>query len=166
MKRVMKKMCIVFSLCLIAAGVPLEAVNASELSVDETGDVIEEQAEYDMEAGGTQTFEVIDEDGEEEEVIIEEMPRIARVAKGTYKITRKKKGAWSAGFYVDISSNKITRAYDKFYSTSKGRISNAKLTRNSNVQATLSFSYTNTNFSDRVGVRAKIINKKLVTSML
>ena len=74
------------------------------------------------ELGGTQSFEMVDENGEETEIVVEEVLGIARVANGTYKISRNKKGYWTAGFYIDIKGNKLVKAHDKFYKVIKGSI--------------------------------------------
>ena len=52
---------------------------------------------------------------------------MARTLNKTYKITRTKPRAWTAGFYVKVSSSKITRVYNKFYKAIRGKITNVKL---------------------------------------
>lgn len=159
----MRRIFTVLGLCVAVAVVPAGIVNAEDTSAEEV--VTEAQdVEYDLEKGGTQSFEILDEDGEETEIIVEEMPGMARVAKGTYKITGKKLN-WTAGFYVDISGNRIVKAHDKFYKAKRGSISNAKLTKNSDAQSTLSFTYKDGNYPKTNGVKAKILNKKLIMSV-
>lgn len=166
MQRRVQKMRRIFTalgLCVAVAAAPAGIVNAEDASAEEVVTEIQ-GVEYDLEKGGTQSFEILDEDGEETEIIVEEMPGTARVAKGTYKITGKKL-YWTAGFYVDISGNRLVKAHDKFYKATNGNISNTKLTKNSDAQATLSFMYKQGSVSKMNGVKAKIINKKLIMSV-
>lgn len=159
----MRRIFTVLGLCVAVAVVPAGIVNAEDTGAEEV--VTETQdVEYDLEKGGTQSFEIVDEDGEETEIIVEEMPGVARIANGTYKITGKRKLCWTAGFYVDISGNRIVRAHDKFYKATNGKISNAKLTKNSDAQTALSFTYKQGSVSKMNGVKAKILNKKLLVS--
>ena len=99
------------------------------------------EAVYEQKKGGTQTFMLEGKDGEVQQVVIEEVSSNARVADDTYKISLNSPGAWTAGFYVKISSNKITQAYSPFYSTIVGTIQSAKLVKNSGSKATYSFIY-------------------------
>ena len=120
-------------------------------------------ASYDLEKGGTQTFYILNEDGDYDEITIEEIPGNTRVDNGTYKITHKAL-AWTAGFYVTISNNKITNAYSPFYETFSGKISNPLLTRNSNTTATYSFVHTFALIKHNTGVIASIENNNLIIS--
>lgn len=99
------------------------------------------EAVYDLEKGGTQAFVIRNEEGELVEVVIEELPGNARIANGNYKVRYKNTGAWEAGFYVEISSNQISRAYSPFYTAVAGSISLPSLVRNSTTKATFSFIY-------------------------
>ncbi len=161
----MKRIFTALGLCVVMAAAPVGIVNAENTGADEAGSETQGQVIYDMETGGTQSFEILDEDGEETEIIVEEVPGGARVANGKYKITRKKKGYWTAGFCVDISGNKIVKAYNKFIDITRGSISNIKLVKESNISAKLSFVFKINNCSNGVKVRAKIINKKLTASI-
>lgn len=98
------------------------------------------EAVYDITLGGTQEFVIQDENGEEAKVIVEEIAGKARVDAGTYKVQFEAPG-WTAGFYVVISNDKITSAYSAYHSANWGKISNAKLTKNSTVKATYSFTF-------------------------
>lgn len=160
----MKGMFVALGLCAVLAAVSVGTVKAGDAGVNETTAGMQD-AEYDLEKGGTQSFEILDADGEETEIVVEEVPGIARVAKGTYKITGKN-NRWTAGFYVDISGNRIVKAHDRFYKTMYGKISGAKLIKNSDAQVTLSFTYEGGKRNEKTGVTAKIINKKLVTGKL
>lgn len=160
--REMKRIFAGLGLCAVIAVMPAGTVNAQDAGSAGIETAVQELAEYDLERGGTQSFEIVDENGEETEIVVEEMPGTARVANGTYKITERYREKWTAGFYVDVNSNRITRAYDKFYKTAKGSISNVRLLKESDAQATLSFIYrfkVNTKSSK---VTAKILNKRLI----
>ena len=109
-------------MCMAMAVVPAGDVNAEDIGTGSTETEMQEAAEYDLEKGGTQSFEMVDENGEETEIVVEEVLGIARVANGTYKISRNKKGYWTAGFYIDIKGNKLVKAHDKFYKVIKGSI--------------------------------------------
>ena len=78
-------------------------------------------ASYYLEKGGTQTFYILNEDGDYDEIIVEEVSGNARMDNGTYKITHKTL-TWSAGFYVVISNNRITQAYSPFHEVFSGTI--------------------------------------------
>ena len=147
----------------------MTAASAKNVSAKEDGasgveTKVQEAAEYDLEEGGTQSFEIVDENGEETEIIIEEVPGIARVANGTYKITRNRKGCWTAGFYVDVKENRFVKAHDKFYKIIKGSIKDIRLSKESNIQATLTLRYNN-GLTKISKIRAKISNRKLVVEV-
>lgn len=157
----MKKLFALLTLCVMVTGIVQPArVSAAELPENEAENLSEGYVEYDFEAGGTQNFEVTDENGEEAEIVIEELPGMARVAKGTYKISKTQKGAWTVGFYVDVSANRIVKAYGKFYKAIKGSIYETTLVKNSDAQATLSFRHKYGNHTGRRSVIVKIVNKK------
>lgn len=120
------------------------------------------EAVYDLEVGGTQEFIIQDADGEKATVIVEEIPGNARVDAGTYKVQYDALG-WTAGFYVKVSNNKFISVYSSFYSLNWGSISDVKLTKNSDIKATLSFIYKAVAVFD-TGVIAKISNGNLVVS--
>lgn len=129
------------------AVVPAGDVNAEDIEIGSTETEMQESAEYDLEKGGTQSFEMVDENGEETEIVVEEVPGIARVANGTYKISRNKKGNRTAGFYIDIKGNKGTM-----------------LSKDSNTQATLTLKFDG-DIIEISKVRAKISNEKLVVQI-
>lgn len=161
----LKQVFAVFGLCAVMAAVPAGIVNAEDAGSGSTEMEVQGQAEYDLEKGGTQSFEIVDENGEETEIVVEEVPGIARVANGTYKISRNRKGCWTAGFYVNVEGNKLVKAHDKFYKVTKGRISEIKLSKDSTTQATLTLRYHYSGTTNIWKVRAKIFNKKLVVEI-
>lgn len=152
----------VLVMCTAMAVAPAGDVNAENIETGSTETEMQEAAEYDLGEGGTQSFEILDENGEETEIVVEEVPGIARVANGTYKITGKYKGHWTAGFYIDISGNRLVKAHDKFYKVTKGSISNMRLSKESDAQATLTLNYKYHDFTKISKVKAKILNKKLI----
>lgn len=98
-------------------------------------------ASYDMNIGGTQSFEYMDESGEMCLFIVTEMYSMSRIANGTYKIEHTRGGAWVAGFYVTVSGNKITSAYGAYNQAFIGNIISDVLIKNSSTRATYSFIY-------------------------
>lgn len=143
----LKQVFAVFGLCAVMAAVPAGVVNAEDAGSGSTEMDVQGQAEYDLEKGGTQSFEIVDENGKETEIVVEEVPGIARVANGTYKISRNKKGNRTAGFYIDIKGNKGTM-----------------LSKDSNTQATLTLKFDG-DIIEISKVRAKISNEKLVVQI-
>lgn len=99
------------------------------------------EAVYDLEKGGIQTFEVLDKNNNTVEVTIKELVSKTKVSNGSYEITYNSLGCWTAGFIVDISNNKITRAYGPFHYTLTGFIRNAALAHISSTKAIYRFNY-------------------------
>ena len=122
------------------------------------------EAVYDLEKGGTQYFVLQDEDGEITEVVIEEVITNARIANGNYKVSYKNTGAWEAGFYVEISSNKIASAYSPFHSVATGMILYPSLTRNSETKVAYSFLYKQAASNYSTGVIAEMSGTDLIVS--
>lgn len=129
----------------------------------QAAEVSGEEAIYDLEKGGTQQFALVDDNGDEMIIIVEELSGNERISAGNYKVTHTT-SSWSAGFYVTISSNKITKAYSPFHSVESGSISSATLTLNSSTQATYSFKHKWGIITWNTGVVAKISNGDLVVS--
>lgn len=122
------------------------------------------EAVYDMEKGGTQVFTVQNENGEINQITIEEISDNARISNGNYKVTYDNTGIWTAGFYVSISSNKITNAYSPFHSVAAGSISLPVLTRNSTTKATYAFIYKLGVINYSTGVIATMSGTDLIVS--
>lgn len=83
-----------------------------------------------------------------------------KIADNNYRVTYEAVN-WTAGFYITVSNNKITRAYSPFYSVARGEIKSAELSLNSNTKATFSFLYKLTIFTYDTGVIASISNSNL-----
>lgn len=170
--RKFKKSMAAFVLCGVLTGTQWMNVSAAEIGENIPEEITEEtettnssEVNYDIEQGGKQVFTIEEEDGEESELVIEEMPGGARVANGTYKITRTKTGVWTAGFYIKVSSNRITKVYNKFYKAIRGKISNVKLSKESDSEGRLAFQYDFNGNKKMCGVKVKILNKKLISTV-
>lgn len=155
--RILKKRMRLFALVIVMM---ISTISASPVVAAQQ----EVEAVYDMKRGGTQMFSLHDENGEEVEIEIEEIPGVGRIKDGSYKVSYKKKGSWEAGFYVKVSDNKITNAYAPFSSATIGKITSATLTRNSSLKATYSFVHTYLVISYDTRVIAKISGDNLVIS--
>lgn len=126
-----KKVSVAFAMVMMVV-LNNKNVSANELS---------KEAVYDLEKGGIQQFIIQNENGETSEVIIEEINGTTRIESGKYKITYNNPGIWEAGFYVEISNNKIASAYSPFHSVATGAILYPSLVRNSEIKVTYSFVY-------------------------
>lgn len=163
-----KQAAIVLSLCVAMAGGQCMGVNAAEASESIQEETVPEtvtEVEYDMEKGGTQTFVVEDADGEESEIVIEEMPGTARVASGEYKIRRTKTGLWKAGFIIKVQTNRITKLYGEFCNPIRGSVSKISLKKVSDAEGVLSFGYHLAGNNKKSGIKAKILNNKIIASV-
>ena len=124
----------------------------------------ENEAVYDLTAGGVQSFMIEGPEGEQEQIIIEEIQKTGRIANDTYKVTVKA-SAWTAGFYVDIQSNRIVKAHSPFYSVTIGKISDAVLKCISSTEAGYTFVHT-VLLKFNTGVKATINNKNLIVAKI
>lgn len=121
------------------------------------------EASYDLQKGGIQSFYVKNENGEIDEIVIEEIPDKTRMDAGTYKVTYNTLG-WTAGFYVIIVNDKIEAAHSPFYSTSSGNIHDAFLVRNSALKVTYSFIYKTDLLIYDTGIIASISASSLIVN--
>ena len=119
---------------------------------------------YDMEKGGTQVFHTEDADGNEVIITVEELSSVSRVSNGSYKVSYDYPLMWEAGFTIDVSGNKITRAYSPFRTVALGSITNASLTLNSSTKATYKFIHKVGFISTTTGVVATISGTTLEVS--
>ncbi len=102
---------------------------------------ISEGVVYDLESGGTQTFEILDEDNNIVKVTIKELVGRNKIANGSYQIEYTSTGCWEAGFIVDISNNQFTRAHSGYAFPFIGSIRNNALVRESATKVTYRFNY-------------------------
>lgn len=162
---------IAFSLCIALWGSQICIAAAQETPAADTeisseaDETVDAEAVYDLEKGGTQVFHLTEEDGSSSEIVIEPVPSVFRIGNGTYKISKTVKNCWSASFYVSISSNKITKAYNKSCKALTGKITASSLVRNSSTKATLEFSIKHVATNIPIKIIAYIKNQKLVVSV-
>ena len=70
---------------------------------------------YEMTAGvGSQEISYIDEAGDEVVLSVEYIQPFARIAQGTYKVSKTVKGSWTASYNVKINSKRTDHSGDKF----------------------------------------------------
>lgn len=125
------------------------------------------EASYDLQKGGTQTFQVIDSHGIPGFITVsEEINPVLKVSNGTYKVAYTSTGCWDAGFKVTIKSNKITSAYAPYVHTLVGNISSANLKHESSTQASFYFRYSAGLISKSTGVRGYISGTSLKVKCL
>lgn len=98
-------------------------------------------AEYDLTCSETQTFTVLDANGEVYSVTFEPLTPVSRIASGSYRITKTKPNAWTASMVITISNNVITKAGSPSVSYPGKNIISQIATRNSGTTATLKFKY-------------------------
>lgn len=157
-----KRIVSVFMLCLILTSTLVLPTQAASAEESETAKVVC----YDMEQGGTQVFEVVDENGEKSTITVTQLPSNTREADGVYQIERSKTGAWTAGYKIRISNNKITSAYGKYYETVVGKITEDVLSLDSSKQVTYSFVHTVIGISYKTGVCSGIKDNKIYITVL
>lgn len=170
MKRFTKTL-VAFSLCISLWGSQICMSTAQDAPAtdteisSETVEAVDTEVVYDLEKGGTQVFHLTEEDGSSSEIVIEPVPSVFRISNGTYKISKTVKNRWTASFYVSISSNKITKAYNKSCKALVGKISASSLVRNSSTKATLEFSIKHATINVPIKITAYIKNNKLAVSV-
>lgn len=124
------------------------------------------EAAYDLLKGGTQTFEIVGDDGETDIITITECPGTTRVANGKYKIESKNSSSWYASFYVNISSNNITSASSPYHKAYTGRITSTRLVVETSKKASYYFTYYPNNVGIRTGVRGYISGTSLYVNTI
>lgn len=120
---------------------------------------------YDLNSGVSQTFVVQNNFGEDEYFTIERIEPKGRITNNSYKITAQTNN-WTAGFYVDIQSNKIINVYSPFCNLASGSISGQKLIHVSQTEARYCFLYKRLLLTDSTGVKAVIEGTDLIVSKL
>lgn len=108
------------------------------LATNSEGD-LENSISYNIEKGGTQEFQLINSEGEETTVVIEEVEegRQGRaVRNGTYNIYKKVSGKWEAGYQIVVRGNNIVAAKNPYCRVYSGRFVSSYLYRTSLKQAT------------------------------
>jgi len=119
---------------------------------------------YPLQESEKIVFETIDEDGDLIITEIERVPSLMRVAKGTYKISKTKQGAWTASFNVSVDSgDKITGVNNMSVKALNGSIVSTNLSFNSK-SATCTFTRKVGTTNINASLVASINNGKLVTN--
>ncbi len=159
MKDVKQKLSMLFAMCVIFnaffwVSLPVHASSENTTTV----------AEYDLKKGGTQRFEIIDEQGECIEVTVTELEKTSRISNGSYNVEFSKPLSWQAGFYVDVKNNQIISAYSPYYKVQVGSILFPSLRKESSKQATFYFTYKIASQCLNKGVRAQISGTNLNVS--
>lgn len=150
----MKKLVILVACFLGFLGVSVTAA-ADEKNTDELV--------YEMTAGvGSQEISYIDEAGDEVVLSVEYIQPFARIAQGTYKVSKTVKGSWTASYNVKINSKEqITAATSLSIKALKGSILSSSLTHTT-TKATCSFKQKAGTITTNASVTATISNGKLV----
>lgn len=159
-----RKFVSILMLCLILTSVIVLPVQAAPAEESEGKNI--QIACYDMERGGTQVFEVVDENGERSTITVTQLPADTREADGVYQIEQSKLGAWTAGYKIKIANDKITSAYGKYYETVVGKITEDVLSLDSSKQVTYSFVHTIVGISYKTGVCSSIKDDKIYVTVL
>ena len=96
---------------------------------------------FDLNQSGSQTQTMIGSNGQEQQLTVsDDTNSLLRVANGTKTISWNV-GIARASFKISVSGNKITRAYDGTYTFYTASVKSAKLSRDSNKQATYRFTF-------------------------
>ena len=128
--------------------------------------VLSTVAEYDLTCGETQTFAVLDANGEVYSVTFEPLTPVSRIASGSYRITKTKPNAWTASMVITISNNVITKAGSPSVSYPGKNIISQIATRNSGTTATLKFKYMFSSNFYYDGFKAVLSGSKINTYLL
>ncbi|MEH6945312.1 DUF5626 family protein [Bacillus sp. JJ722] len=130
----------------------------------------ENEAEYDLNQGGTQQFVLIDEDGEEVIVTIEDEEEepsflsLRAVQNGTYKIASEKAGSWKASYNIVVSGNKITNAKNPSAIAYSGSFISKNLKVDSSKQATYYLVKKTGLLSSNINLRATLKKDSIVVT--
>lgn len=122
--------------------------------------------EYDLTCSETQTFTVLDANGEVYYVTFEPLAPVSRIASGSYRITKTKPNAWTASMVITISNNAITKAGSPSVSYPGTKIISQTATRNSGTTATLLFRYSLNSQSYSDGFKAVLSGSKITAYFL
>ncbi|MCI3029502.1 DUF5626 family protein [Desemzia sp. C1] len=117
---------------------------------------------YDLAQGGTQTFERVSPEGEPLVIEVEEMPNSLRSVKNdTYKISASTAGQWQASYQIDVSQNKIIKAYAPAIVAYIGSFTSAILKVDHATQATYYLKRKVFLFTTTINLRAKVQSNKI-----
>lgn len=120
---------------------------------------------YDLEQGGLQQFEVVDELGENYTITIEEEPNFLRaVSNGTYKITKERALQWKVSYKIDVKGNAITKAHSPSITNYLGNVTSSNLKVDNSKQATYYIKMKILTINSSVNVRAKLENSSIIVT--
>lgn len=149
MKRIKKIISITLLSILCISLFPLSSYAATPKSV-----VI--SAEYDLSIGGTQIFQLTDDDNNLFYITITEEDNTTRLENKTYSVSFKSPLTWEAGYKVVVNNNSITSVHSAWNKTVTGTILTARLVKESSTQATYYLSYQLLGIVTAPGVRTLI----------
>ena len=129
-------------------------------------DSLPQEAVYDLQKGGIQTFEIIESDGKKAIVTISKEKTLSRISNGSYNVKYTSIGCWTAGFKVSISNNNFTSAYAPYIGLKAGKAYGQKLAVETNKKASFYFTYSFGLASNLTGVRAVISGTSLKVSKI
>lgn len=151
MKRIQKVISIMLLSLLCLSSFPLNSYAAAAATEAETS-----SAEYDLTIGGTQLFQLVDEDNNLLIVTITEEEDILRLENKTYSVSFKSPLAWEAGYKVVVNNNSITSVHSAWNKPILGTILSPRLVKESSKQATYYFTYQLLGIATSPGVRTTI----------
>lgn len=130
-------------------------------SVVKAETIDEQNVLYNMDEGGTQTFEIFDENEEKTIIEIEEINSTYSINNGTYKISKKRPLQWEVSYYIDVKNNKITRAHSPSATAFLGSFTSTSLRVDNSKQATYYLKRKVTLNESQINVREKLTNNSI-----
>lgn len=132
------------------------------MAEEETTPVVNQEVLYDMNQGGTQTFEVVDNEDKKLVIEVEEIPNYLRSVKnGSYKISASTTGQWKASYYITVSNNKITKAYSPSIVAYAGSFTSADLKIDNSTQSTYYIKRKVFLITTSINLRAKLLSNNI-----
>lgn len=118
-------------------------------------------AEYDMNSGGTQEFDLLDKTGQSIHVTVAEEPSGPRLKNRTYSVSYESPLSWRAGYKVVIRNNAITSVHSPWCKPLIGSITSRRLIKNGSTRATYYLTRKVLTSFYRVGVRTTVSKTSL-----
>lgn len=143
--------------------------SATEVQAEEIFPSTENSAIYDLEQGGLQQFDVVDDFGENYTVTIEKEPSFLRassssISNGTYKVTKERALQWKVSYKIDVKGNAIIKAHSPSITNYVGNVSSSSLKIDSSKQATYYIKMKILTINSTVNIRAKLQNNSIVVT--
>lgn len=137
-------------------------LGVTEVKAEESNPIDTQEILYDLEVGGTQTFESLSSEGDQLIIEIEEIPNYLRAVKnGSYKISASTSGQWKASYQISVSGNKITKAYSPSIVAYTGSFTKAELKLDNSTQSTYYLKKKGDLFTTSINLRAKLLSNKI-----